>query len=209
MAAAGIRKEPRERAWFALSVPSRATVFLLIVAFTVRSLDAGVFSPMEMLSADRPALRFGWPCAFAVRTWVFTRPLDAQGRCLLVDAGSINGSAVTVTTISWWTLIGNLVVAVFVLLGAVLAVERTRYASAMRFRFSLRGLFAALAFAGSVTWLYADKSLWNDIYSFCGLILVCALALAWYSFFSAFEHMARFAGIRPRDVQYRDLDGIF
>lgn len=161
---------------------SLGTALLLMFAFSVRNLDGGPISVSAIVHSEHPSLTFGWPFVFAKRTWTFTRPLEDEGRFLLLDAVRVNRTPTAVTHFQSSRLIANLVVAVAIFIGAILAIERMVGTCRLRFQYSLRSLVAFAGFAGSLLCYYRAKPFWNDVYVVCGISLMCAVGLAWYSF---------------------------
>jgi len=176
------RESPRStRNKWTLHPVSLVIALLLIFAVAVRNLDGGPMSVSAIVHAEHPSLTFGWPFVFAVSTWTFTRPVEGEGRFLLLDAGRVNSTPTAVTHVQWSRLIANFVVAVAVFIGAILGIERMVRACRVRFHYSLTSLFALAAFAGSLVWYYRSKPIWNDVYVVSGVSLMCAVGLAWYS----------------------------
>jgi len=166
------------------SAPTLSVTLLLMFAVAVKHLDAGPMLVSELVSDDRPASRFGWPFVFAVRTWDLTRPLTGEGRFLFLDGGSINGVPLTTLAVDYRILLGNILTVALIVVGAVAHIKRIARCGNSGCRFSLQGLFAFIASVASLVWLFADRDLWDDVYSLCSVILLCAVALAWYAFFS-------------------------
>lgn len=176
------------------SLPTLAATLLLLFAVVVKNVDAGPMLVSELVSEDRPASRFGWPFVFAVRTWDITRPLMGEGRFILLDGGSINGVALTTLVVDYRILVGNMLAAVLVLLGAVSNIGQLVRRGKIGPRFSLQALFAFVALIASLAWFYGGRPLWNDVYNLCGVMLLCAVGLAWYAFFSVVGNVLH----RPR-----------
>ncbi len=183
MVAVGVDPMTVKESWWKRLAIAMTVALVIVSAAGIRNLDGGIMSMQDVAVQQKPTLEFGWPFVYAIRTWNYTVPINGEGRCLLLDVGSVNGVPETVTRIEGTVLAGNIGIVALLVLGAMVGFQRSVRLVLKRPQFSVRGLIASVGFFGTVFCFYRSRSIWDTIDSAVSLILLGAIALSWYAIF--------------------------